>query len=240
MTREPSHGPDDRRSPSAWSPPATMTHVLIAACRSSETAKELTIGGRGRGGPLCGSRASSSGRTVGSPATGTSTGSSRPACWRGVEDQHPQLRDGGRLRPRPAFLGGALPARAMQLTLSRLPDGWSIDAGAVHGIPEPIGDDTTELAVYALGDDTDGAPLAEANVTAVLPDRSIVTITPELDPGFVYRAVVKTIPLKPRRRHRRGARPDRRAAAGRRLRRHDPDPTDHGPSCRRPHHPSAT
>ena len=134
---------------------------------------------------------------VGSPATGTSTGSSRRACWRGSRTStHSSRRRTSDLDL--AFLGGVLPARAMQLTLSRLPDGWSIDAGAVHGIPEPIGDDTTELAVYALGeDDTDGAPLAEANVTAVLPDRSIVTITPELDAGFVYRAVVKTIPLKP-------------------------------------------
>src|SRR5690606_6678684 len=61
----------------------------------------------------------------------------------------------------------------------------------------PIGEDTTELAVYALAGETDGAPLAEARVVQVLPSRSIVAVTPDLDPGFVYRAVVKTIPLTP-------------------------------------------
>lgn len=196
MTRESPHGPDDRRSESAWSPPATMTHVLIAACRSSETAKELTIGGRGRG-ALSAALERALRDNRGQPSYRDIHRFVTAGVLARVEDQHPQLETADASDLDLAFLGGVLPARAMQLTLSRLPDGWSIDAGAVHGIPEPIGDDTTELAVYALGEDTDGAPLAEANVTAVLPDRSIVSITPELDAGFVYRAVVKTIPLKP-------------------------------------------
>lgn len=196
MTREPSHGADGGRARSAWSPAGTMTHVLIAACRSSETAKELTIGGRGRG-ALSAALEQALREGSGQPSYRDIHRFVTAGVLARVEDQHPQLETADASDLDRAFLGGALPARPMQLTLSRLPDGWSIDAGAVHGIPEPIGDDTTELAVYALGDDTDGAPLAEADVTAVLPDRSIVTITPELDPGFVYRAVVKTIPLKP-------------------------------------------
>ena len=173
-----------------------MTHVLIAACRSSETAKELTIGGRGRG-ALSAALERALRDNGGNRAIGTSTGSSRRACWRGSRTSTHSSRP--RTRPTstgPSSAGSCRPVRCSS-TLSRLPDGWSIDAGAVHGVPEPIGDDTTELAVYALGDDTDGAPLAEARVTTVLPDRSIVTLAPELDAGFVYRAVVKTIPLKP-------------------------------------------
>ena len=173
-----------------------MTHVLIAACRASETAKELTIGGRGRG-ALSAALERALRDNNGQPSYRDIHRFVTAGVLARVEDQHPQLETADASDLDLAFLGGVLPARPMQLTLSRLPDGWSIDAGAVHGIPEPIGDDTTELAVYALGEDTDGAPLAEANVTAVLPDRSIVTLTPELDAGFVYRAVVKTIPLKP-------------------------------------------
>ena len=67
----------------------------------------------------------------------------------------------------------------------------------MHGLPEPIGDDTTELAVYPLTGETSGSPLATALVTKVLPDRSLVRLTPELDEAYVYRAVVTSIPLKP-------------------------------------------
>lgn len=183
-------------SRSLWSAPAGPNHVLLAACRASETAKELTIGGRGRGAmsvalekALRENRGQLTYRDIHRFVTA--------GVLTRVEDQHPQLETGDAADLDRAFLGGVLPARPMQLTLSRLPDGWSIDAGAVHGIPEPIGEDTTELAVYALAGETDGAPLAEAAVTRVLPDRSLVSIAPDLDPGFVYRAVVKTIPLKP-------------------------------------------
>ncbi|WP_353510960.1 caspase family protein [Intrasporangium sp.] len=196
MGPQPPERADDRRRRSAWSPVATMTHVLIAACRSSETAKELTIGGRGRG-----ALSAALERALRDNSGLLSYRDIHRFVTAGVlarvEDQHPQLETADASDLDRAFLGGALPARPMQLRLSRLPDGWSIDAGAVHGVPEPIGDDTTELAIYALDDDTDGAPLAEAKVTTVLPDRSIVALTPALDTGFVYRAVVKTIPLKP-------------------------------------------
>lgn len=170
--------------------------VLLAACRSSETAKELNIGGHGRGAlsaalehALRDNSGVLSYRDVHRFVTA--------GVLARVEEQHPQLETGSATELDRAFLGGALSPRAAQLTLSRLPDGWSIDAGAVHGVPEPIGDDSTELAIYALDGETDGAPLAEARVTKVLPDRSLVTVDPELDPGFVYRALVKTIPLEP-------------------------------------------
>jgi hypothetical protein len=114
-----------------------------------------------------------------------------------VADQHPQLESTDAADLDRPFLGGALPATPRPLTLSHLPDGWSIDSGAVHGVPEPIGDDTTELAVYPLSGQTSGAPLAVATVTRVLPDRSIVRLDPVLDDAFVYRAVVTSIPLRP-------------------------------------------
>ena len=183
------------RTRSAWSAPA-RNHVLLAACRSSETAKEVTIGGRGHGAlSIALQRALREGG--GQPTYRDIHRYVTAGVLARVEDQHPQLETSDATDLDRAFLGGVLPARPMELTLSRLPDGWSIDAGAVHGVPEPIGEDTTELAVYALGGETDGAPLAEAKVTKVLPDRSMVEVSPQLDPGFLYRAVIKTIPLKP-------------------------------------------
>jgi len=71
----------------------------------------------------------------------------------------------------------------------------------VHGVPEPIRiggtTDTTELAVYPLSTKGPREQLAIALVTQVLPDRCVVTVTPEIDPSSIYRAVFTSIPLKP-------------------------------------------
>jgi hypothetical protein len=177
-----------------WTPPGR--HVLLAACRSSETAKEVTVQGRQRGALSAALEAAVLG-TDGRPSYRdvlrmvTADISSR------VRDQHPQVETPDATELDRPFLGGAIPATPRPLTLSHLPDGWSVDSGAVHGVPAPIGNDTTELAVYPIGGETSGSPLATAAVTRVLPDRSLVTLTPELDRAFVYRAVVTSIPLRP-------------------------------------------
>lgn len=171
-------------------------HVLLAACRSSEKAKEVTAGGRRHGAlsaaldaALLGFDGRPTYRDVLRLVTADVTGR--------VTDQHPQLETTDATELDRPFLGGAIQATPRPLTLSRLPDGWSIDSGAVHGVPEPRGDDTTELAVYPLTGETSGSPLATASVTKVLPDRSLVRLTPELDESFIYRAVVTSIPLDP-------------------------------------------
>ena len=184
------------RSAARWTPAGR--HVLLAACRSSEKAKEVTVLGRQRGAlsaaleaALLGSDGRPSYRDVLRMVTADVTNR--------VTDQHPQVETADATELDRPFLGGTIPATPRPLTLSRLPDGWSIDSGAVHGVPEPIGDDTTELAVYPLTGETSGSPLATALVTRVLPDRSLVHLTPELDEAYVYRAVVTSIPLAPLR-----------------------------------------
>ncbi|HYQ33827.1 MAG TPA: caspase family protein [Lapillicoccus sp.] len=182
------------RGTGRWTPAGH--HVLLAACRSSEKAKEVTAGGRRHGAlsaaldaALLGFDGRPTYRDVLRIVTADVT--SR------VTDQHPQIETTDATELDRPFLGGAIPATPRPLTLSRLPDGWSIDSGAVHGVPEPRGDDTTELAVYPLTGETSGSPLATASVTRVLPDRSLVRLTPELDESFIYRAVVTSIPLDP-------------------------------------------
>ena len=182
------------RGTGRWTPAGH--HVLLAACRSSEKAKEVTAGGRRHGAlsaaldaALLGFDGRPTYRDVLRIVTADVT--SR------VTDQHPQIETTDATELDRPFLGGAIPATPRPLTLSRLPDGWSIDSGAVHGVPEPRGDDTTELAVYPLTGETSGSPLATASVTTVLPDRSLVRLTPELDEAFIYRAVVTSIPLEP-------------------------------------------
>jgi hypothetical protein len=193
-TRDLDQAPRER-----WTPPAGR-HVLLAACRSSEKAKEIRTQGQHRGAmsaalekALLQSEGTPSYRDVLLMVTSQVTTT--------VREQHPQFEtvDSNELdRP---FLGGAIPDTPRPLTLSRRPEGWTIDSGAVHGVPEPItvGDttDTTELAIYPLSAPGRGEPLAIAVVTRVLPDRSVVTVTPDLDPSSIYRAVVTSIPLRP-------------------------------------------
>ncbi|NUO92063.1 MAG: caspase family protein [Dermatophilaceae bacterium] len=177
-----------------WTPAGR--HVLLAACRSSETAKEVTVQGRQRG-ALSAALEAAVLDADGRPSYREILRIVTADVLSRVPDQHPQVETADATELDRPFLGGALPSTPRPLTLSRLPDGWSIDSGAVHGVPAPIGDDTTELAVYPLGGETSGSPLATAAVTRVLTDRSIVTLTPALDPAFVYRAVVTSIPLEP-------------------------------------------
>ncbi len=182
-----------RRDP--WSSRAGE-HVLIAACRSSETAKETTVDGISRG-------------VLSAALEGTLRDSNGTPTYRDVlrlvtsrillrvPDQHPQVEAVRAVDLDRPFLGGAIPATPRRLTLSELPDGWSLDAGAIHGIPAPIGDDSTELAIYPLTGATTGSPLAVATVARVLPDRSLVALSRPLASGFVYHAVVTGIPLSP-------------------------------------------
>ena len=182
------------RGTGRWTPAGH--HVLLAACRSSEKAKEVTAGGRRHGALSAALEAALLGFD-GRPTYRDVLRIVTADVTSRVTDQHPQIETTDATELDRPFLGGAIPATPRPLTLSRLPDGWSIDSGAVHGVPEPRGDDTTELAVYPLTGETSGSPLATASVTRVLPDRSLVRLTPELDESFIYRAVVTSIPLDP-------------------------------------------
>lgn len=172
------------------------TQVLLAACRSSEKAKEVSVRGAGRG-ALSAALEEALRESGGALTYRQVHRHVLASVLRRVDEQHPQFEASDPADLDRPFLGGALPSGPRQLTLSRLPDGWSIDSGAVHGVPEPVGDDTTELAVYALSGKTTGSPLATGTVTKVLADRSLVELSSPLDESFVYRAVITSIPLSP-------------------------------------------
>ncbi|WP_347351869.1 caspase family protein [Intrasporangium sp.] len=179
-------------------PGGVRGHVLLAACRSSETAKETTVEGRARG-----ALSAVLGRALreceGQPTYRDIHRLVAAGVAGLVADQHPQLETADATDLDRVFLGGTVTPRPRQLTLAHTADGWSIDAGAVHGVPQLIGDDSTELAVYPQDGATDAVPLATATVTRVLPDRSLVTVSPDLDRTAFYRAVITSIPLPPLR-----------------------------------------
>jgi hypothetical protein len=155
-------------------------HVLLAACRDDEEAKEYQGGGISRGAfsYFLGETL----RTAGGGITYRALFDRAAALVRGeVQRQSPQLEatDPGDLH-RP-FLGGAIrPASRTYLATHR--DGlWSIDAGRVHGIPAPTPDDAVELALFAgeaSDEDITNAEkaLAKAKVSRVMGAASQVEI----------------------------------------------------------------
>ncbi len=173
-------------------------HVLLAACRDDEEAKEFQGGGATRGAfsYFLGETL----RTAGG-ANYRELFSRARALVRGqVQRQSPQLEATDHADLGRPFLGGAIrpTPRYFLATHGR---GWSIDAGRVHGIPAVERDDPTELALYALTaadadlDDPTKA-LAAAKVVRTLSATSEVEIlSGTIDPAVVsLKAVITRLP----------------------------------------------
>lgn len=120
-----------------------------------------------------------------------------------ISDQSPQLEASDLEDLNRPFLGGAVTAFEPYFTLSWDRDRhWSINGGAVHGLPLPEGEQTTKLALFPF----DSSPadrqhldraVASATVVEVLPQFSYVQVEDSLDPTATYKAVVTDLPLPP-------------------------------------------
>ena len=169
---------------------AAVPHVALAACRSDEKAKEQRIDGQIRG--VFSSALLSALRTLGA---GASYRDALVAAKCKVEnaagEQVPVLYplEAGGEADRP-FLGGAVTRPAAPFVLRYGRDGWEMDGGRCHGIPEPDGDETTTLAVPSeLGG-------GEVRVTSVRPERSLVQpVEWEPDENRQYPVLVTSLPL---------------------------------------------
>ena len=82
---------------------------------------------------------------------------------------------------------------AASFTVSRGVDGWEVDAGIVHGLRDPVGDEAFVLACTA----PDGAPAGAVRVTAVDVGRSSVEPIGWEPDDVAYAAVVADVPLPP-------------------------------------------
>ena len=192
-----------------WVDLAAGRHVLLAACRADETAKEIPEGGRARG-------ALSAALQWVLTQTGEQLTYRDLHKWVSarvrarVAEQTPQLECASVEDYDRAFLGGAVRRRAQYFTLSFDPaEGWVIDAGAVHGILPVAGSETTHFAAFGI--DTGPAEwrepagaLATAAATTVLPGHSRVEVAvptgqPQLDQARTYKAMITALPLAPLR-----------------------------------------
>jgi len=179
-------------------------HVLLAACRDLETAKENIAKKRGAFSDCLLETLSQAAGTLSYRDVFKRTHALITAQ---VPNQTPQLEatHGDDLDLPFLGIGEASSGKDSQayFTVSYNKDyGWVIDAGELHGIPTPTPQETTQLALF-LFNHTDTPSLSEAigtaSVVEVLPQLSRISITnmPSLSEDEVYRAIATSMPLAP-------------------------------------------
>lgn len=192
-----------RSSDSGWEVPPAGRHILLAACRSSETAKEVMENGTPSG-AFSASLLAVLRQTRGSISYRDLLKRVEALVRLRVAEQVPQIEANDPRDLFQPFLGGPIQSTRAQFTLRydrKL--GWVIDAGALHGIANPIGKETTLLGIFDiqtvfLETPRADAMLAMAKVYDVSPAFSRVSLEltrGDLDPNSTFAAVVTSTPL---------------------------------------------
>lgn len=193
----------DDVSDSGWGILPTGKHLLLAACRPSETAKEVIEAGTAHG-AFTAALLTALRQTGGAITYRDLLKRAEAQVRLRVAQQVPQVEvsdPDDLMRP---FLGGAVQRQRAHFTLRYDRElGWVIDGGAVHGIPRPAGGEKTVLAVFALGAGPDvwrklEDALATAVVEEIRPHLSRVTLETRgaaLDQQATYRCIVIAMPL---------------------------------------------
>ncbi|MEM6436888.1 MAG: caspase family protein, partial [Cyanobacteria bacterium P01_D01_bin.115] len=181
-------------------------HVLLAACRDLQTAKEHRAKKRGVFSyflleTLHQAQSTATYRDIFKYAQSLMAAVQVP-------DQTPQLEatdvadlDLPFLGLREATHSAGAAARRYFTVSHDATHGWVIDAGAVHGIPLPTADETTQLALFPFLDGVATQSAANAVTTAavleVLPQLSRIQIadSSSVRVGEVYRAIATSLPL---------------------------------------------
>jgi len=91
------------------------------------------------------------------------------------------------------FLGGSIDTTAATFTVTRSAKGWEVDAGTVHGLRAPQGDEAFELACTA----PDGTAAGLVKVVSVGVSRSRVEPIDWEPADIAYRSFVASSPLPP-------------------------------------------
>jgi hypothetical protein len=178
-------------------------HVALSACEPSQLSMELPIGDGYRG-----VFSAMLQRALAALGPGTTYRDLLGAASAGVRDRvSGQDPVGYAAQPddldQPLF-GGAVQMRQSGIIMEHYRSAWWIDAGTVHGIQPPQGDEATVLAVLPRRD-TDTAPpggerpLGHVRVTDVELARSRVAAGDgwQPDPELRYAATVVDVPLPP-------------------------------------------
>lgn len=199
LAQGPLRGTRDVR-PSGWLVLPEGRHVLLAACRAEQTAKEYFADGQHWGAFSYFLRAALESAN-GPLAYRDLFKIAQAGVCTNIFDQNPQVEAIQSLDLDRPFLGGAIQPRPTAYTASVLDGVWQLDAGFVHGIPAVSETEVVSLALFTL--ETPAAELrqlehavAEAVVTRVRPDSCSIEIrSGQPNPQRTYRAVVIGLPL---------------------------------------------
>lgn len=190
-------------STTEWTMPRG-NHVLLSACRDRELAREVRIDGQNRG-AFSYYLLDTLKQANGSLTIRELFKRTHALVSSKVTAQSPQLEATASSELDQPFLGGTIVERSAYFTVSYLENHWTIDAGAIHGIPQPSAGETTSLAIFPFNARTSdlkerSKAIGEAQVTEVLPQRSKVKITgiADLEPGQVFKAIATSLPLPPK------------------------------------------
>jgi hypothetical protein len=166
-------------------------HVALTACQSSELAKELIVGDEHRGAFTA--TMIEVLETVGSKADYRSVVAAvRSRLERTVERQRPSVYpiDAGGLGDG-LFLDGTIEPAPPAFLMTKSESGWSVDAGAVHGLRAPADGEEFRFACLQL----DGTPCGQVRVVSVETGRAAVEPMGWEPADTAYRAVISWVPL---------------------------------------------
>ena len=182
-------------------------HVVISACRAEESAREKMMDDGYNHGVLSYYLLDTVQQVGPNLSYRDVFSRARVLVQNTVTDQNPLIAatDSNDLK-RP-FLGGAiLPQRPYFTLKHRKGQGWVLEAGMMHGIAQPAGNETTYLSAFRLDaplniGDTLTGEVGRAKVTKVRATESAVEFAlsddSEPNPKQVYKAVVIATPLVP-------------------------------------------
>ena len=196
--------PDRNANPSGWLALPEGKHVLLAACQSHERAREYSAEGKTWG------AFSYFLRTTLAACKGVLSYRSLYSLTRarvraGVPAQSPQLESGAGADLDEPFLGGAVLPRnpAYSVAYSQIDAAWTLDAGLIHGIPDPYWSGSATVALFPADVPPEGLrqldqALALAEISQAEPQHSLLSVTQgedKLDPTQAYQAVLASLPL---------------------------------------------
>ncbi|WP_375514188.1 caspase family protein [uncultured Nostoc sp.] len=194
---------DPEKHPTGWKIP-TGRHVLLAACRDYETAKEYPGKCRGYFSYfLMDTLSKANGKLTYRDLFGRTNAIVRSER----SDQSPQLEVNHIEDDNKFFLDGAIAEIEPYFIVQQdQTSGWVIQGGAVHGVQPPKDNETTLLALFPFDATIDDLrdPLksvGRAKVTQVLPTKSKIDIEGvqnlKSESDRTFKAVVTSLPLPP-------------------------------------------
>jgi hypothetical protein len=193
---------DLEQNAAGWSIPVGR-HILLAACRDQETAKEFRVNGQSRG-AFCYSLLDTLTQANGTLTYRDLYKRASTLVRNRVSTQTPQIEATHLKDLEQPFLGGAIAPHHPYFTASyHQQHGWVIDGGAIHGLLQPSQGETTVLALFPFNQaqkiQNSNQALIKAEITHVLPQLSMLKITEGEDhlseEIASYKAMITSVPL---------------------------------------------